>query len=161
MQVPVPLKNVHEATEPRLRGAIGESRPANESARRIRGVPDVHQRRAFERATVPPEQTLRFVVSAEGVNYVEASVVDISLDGIGILQAGPNVSLEAGMLLKGCRIEIPDGDSLVVDVEVRHTEAGVLADGTPAQRAGCRFLNLPQTSTRLIESIERLTGKKY
>ena len=119
-------------------------------------VPDSRERRASERAKVPLAHALRFVASADGVDYVEATIVDISLGGIGIMQTGPNVPLEAGMLLKGCRIEIPGGDAFIVDLEVRHTEQVALADGTPAQHAGCRFLNLPRQ-----EAIEQLTGKRH
>lgn len=109
-----------------------------------------HRRRAFERASVPPESPLRCVASAEGVDYFEASVFDISLGGIGLLQAGPNIPLEAGMVLRGCRIEYPGKDAIIVDLEVRFTGPAALADGSPAQRAGCRFLDLSLASTDLI-----------
>lgn len=119
-----------------------------------------HRRRAFERASVPPEAPLRCVAFAEGVDYFEASIFDISLGGIGILQAGPNIPLEAGMVLKGCRIECPGRDPIFVELEVRHAGPAALADGSPAQRAGCRFLNLPLGSTEVVELIGELLGKK-
>ncbi|HUK04154.1 MAG TPA: PilZ domain-containing protein [Burkholderiales bacterium] len=154
------LEGGHEAIEARTKQATGHRGPADETPGRVARVVDGGQRRAFERAKVPPERMLRFVASAEGVNYVEASILDISPGGIGILQAGPNVSLEAGMFLKGCRIEIPGEDPIIVDLEVRHTGPAVLADGTPAQRAGCRFLNLPHASANLLESVGQWAGRK-
>lgn len=118
------------------------------------------RRRAFERASVRPEAPLRCVAVAEGVDYFEASIFDISLGGVGILQAGPNIPLEAGMVLKGCRIECPGRDPILVELEVRHAGPAALADGRPAQRAGCRFLNLPPASTEVVELIAELLGKK-
>jgi c-di-GMP-binding flagellar brake protein YcgR len=116
-----------------------------------------HRRRAFARASVPPEAPLRCVASAEGVNYFKADIFDISLGGMGILQAGPNIALEAGMVLRGCRIECAGSDPIIVDLEVRHAGPAALADGSPAQRAGCRFLNLSLASH---ESIGQFIGKK-
>jgi len=118
------------------------------------------RRRAFERARVPPEPPLRCVASAEGVTYFEASIVDISRGGIGILQAGPNIALQAGMMLKSCRIECPDREPVILDLEVRHAGPAALADGRPAQRAGCRFLNLSPASAELIVSIGKFLGNK-
>ena len=118
------------------------------------------RRRAFERASVPAEPPLRCIASAEGVLYFEANIFDISLGGIGILQAGPNIALEAGMVLKGCRIECLGREPLRVDLEVRHAGPAALAGGGPAQRAGCRFLNLSPASMDQIELIAKIIGKK-
>ena len=115
-----------------------------------------HRRRAFERASVPPAAPLRCVASAEGVDYFEASIFDISQGGIGILQAGPNIPLEAGMVLRGCRIECPGRDPIIVDLEVRHAGPAALADGSPAQRAGCKFVDLSLASA---DSIGQFIGK--
>lgn len=116
-----------------------------------------HRRREFKRASVPTEAPLRCVASAEGVDFIEADIFDISLGGIGILQPGPNVALEAGMVLKGCRIECAGRDPIIVNLEVRHTGPAALADGRSAQRAGCRFLDLSLVSTELIG---QFIGKK-
>lgn len=116
------------------------------------------RRRASERAPVPPQPPLRCVASVDGVIYFEASVCDISLGGVGILQYGPDIALEAGTVFRDCRIESPGRDPLSVDLEVRYTGRVALADGSRAQRAGCRFLN---PSPALSYLISEYFGRKY
>lgn len=108
------------------------------------------RRRMFERAPVPPQSPLRCVASVDDVIYFEANIFDISRDGIGLLQYDPDIKLEAGTVFRGCQIERPGGDPVTVDLEVRYTGPAMLADGSPAQRAGCRFLNLSPASIDLI-----------
>jgi c-di-GMP-binding flagellar brake protein YcgR len=156
---------VADVDEGRIEFAAADPEPVEQggaAAIRLR-FPEIittHRRRAFARAGVPPEAPLRCVAAAEGVDYFEASIFDISLGGIGILQAGPNIPLQAGMVLKGCRIECPGRDPIIVELEVRHAGPAALAGGSPAQRAGCRFVNLPPVSAEMVELIEELLSKK-
>ena len=110
-----------------------------------------HRRRADERAPAPPQQALRCVVDEAGVMPFEATMENVSKGGIGFLQYDPAISLEPGTVLKGCRIESPGGDSVVVDMEVRYSQLMDLADGTQVQNSGCRFLNLSDAETTRIE----------
>ncbi|MFA5912484.1 MAG: flagellar regulator YcgR PilZN domain-containing protein [Burkholderiales bacterium] len=112
-----------------------------------------HRRRENERAEVPPQQALRCVVDEAGVMPFDGSMANVSKGGIGFLQYDPEISLEPGTVLKGCRIEGPGGDSIVVDMEVRYSTLITLADGRQVQSSGCRFMDLSPEETARIEEL--------
>ncbi|MBI3374426.1 MAG: flagellar brake protein [Betaproteobacteria bacterium] len=116
------------------------------------------RRRASERAPVPPQPPLRCVASVDDTIYFEATICDISLGGVGILQFGPDSALQAGTVIRNCRIEGRGRDLVSVDLEVRYTGPATLADGSPAQRAGCRFLS---PSPALADLIREFFGKDF
>ena len=116
-----------------------------------------HRRREAERADAPPQQELRCVVDEAGVMPFDATMANVSRGGIGFLQYDPEISLEPGTVLKGCRIEGRGGESIVVDMEVRYSQLITLADGKQVQSSGCCFLNI---SPEVTERIEKLFGLK-
>jgi c-di-GMP-binding flagellar brake protein YcgR len=111
-----------------------------------------HRRRAEERADVPPKKELRCVIDEGGVMPFDGIMTNVSKGGIGFLHYDPTISLEPGTVLKGCRI-YSDGDSIVVDMEVRYSQLIDLADGAQVQSSGCCFLNLSAEETARIESM--------
>jgi len=101
----------------------------------------------------PPHQELRCVVDAAGVMPFDGTMANVSKGGIGFLQYDPTISLEPGTVLKGCRIESPGGEAIVVDMEVRYSQLITLADGSPVQSSGCRFVDLSPEETARIEEL--------
>jgi c-di-GMP-binding flagellar brake protein YcgR len=136
------------AAEPRLTGA-------NEGAAGIKlRFPEIvagHRRREDERTEAPPQQELRCVVDETGVMSFDATMANVSKGGIGFLQYDPAISLEPGTVLKGCRIEGPSGDWIVIDMEVRYSQLMTLADGSQVQSSGCRFVNVSAEETTALE----------
>lgn len=125
---------------------------AGSAAIRLR-FPDAmssHRRRASERAPVPLQPPLRCVACVDDVIFFEATICDISQGGVGILQFGLDIAPEAGTVIRSCRIEGAGRNPVSVDLEVRYTGPVTLADGSRAQRAGCRFLNPTPVLTGLI-----------
>ena len=112
-----------------------------------------HRRRENERADAPPQVALRCIVDEAGVMPFDGTMANVSRGGIGFLQYDPEISLEPGTLLKGCRIEGPAGEAMFVDMEVRYSQLLTLADGRQVQNSGCRFLNLSPTETAQIEAL--------
>lgn len=112
-----------------------------------------HRRRENERAEVGPQQELRCVVDEAGVMSFDATMANVSKGGIGFLQYDAEISLEPGTVLKGCRIEGPNKNSIIVDMEVRYSQLQTLADGRQVQSSGCRFLNLSPEETVRIEEL--------
>lgn len=100
----------------------------------------IRQRRAHRRIGTLPGVPLRCIADAGGAISFEAEIVDISLGGIGAMIYDAGITLAPGTVLKGCKIVHPRGAVVEVDIEIRHTGIGALADGTPACRSGCRFL---------------------
>ena len=112
-----------------------------------------HRRREDERAEAPPRQQLRCLVDEAGVMPFDGTMANVSKGGIGFLQYDPTISLEPGTVLRGCRIESPGGDSIVVDMEVRYSQLVTLADGRQVQSSGCRFVDLSAEETARIEEL--------
>jgi c-di-GMP-binding flagellar brake protein YcgR len=112
-----------------------------------------HRRRADARTDAPAQRQLQCVIDEGGVTPFDGGIANVSKGGIGFLLYDPNISLEPGTILKGCRIDSPSGESIVVDMEVRYSQLVELADGRQVQSSGCRFLNLSSEKTARIEEL--------
>ena len=136
--------------------AAGPQRAEHEGRPAIRlRFPDIlvtQQRRAYERVSLQPRVPLQFVADAGGPISFDGAMVDLSAGGLGFLQYAPNITLEPGTLLKGCRIELPDRRPVTVDLEVRYSRLETLPDGGRAVRSGFRFVNSPPALQALLES---------
>jgi c-di-GMP-binding flagellar brake protein YcgR len=117
-----------------------------------------HRRRADERAEAPPKVELRCVIDEAGVMPFDGTMANVSKGGIGFLQYDPKISLEPGTVLKGCHIYSPDGDSIVVDMEVRYSQLVDLPDGTQVESSGCCFMNLSAEEEARIEQMFDLSS---
>ena len=136
--------------------AAGPQRAEHAGRPAIRlGFPDIlvtQQRRAYERVSLQPQVPLQFVADAGGPISFDGEMVDISAGGLGYLQYAPNITLEPGTLLKGCRIELPGRRPVTVDLEMRYSRMETLPDGSRAVRSGFRFVNSPPALQALLES---------
>jgi len=112
-----------------------------------------HRKRENERAEAPPQYALHCVVDEAGVMPFDGIMSNVSKGGIGFLQYDPEISLEPGTVLRGCRIDSPSGESIVVDMEVRYSQLVTLADGRQVQSAGCRFMHLSPEEAARIEAL--------
>ncbi len=112
-----------------------------------------HRRRADERMEAPTQNQLRCILDEGGVIPFDGTMVNVSKGGIAFLQYDPQISLEPGTVLRGCRIDSSNGDSIVVDMEVRYSQLVDLPDGGQVQTSGCRFLNLSPEATARIEEL--------
>ena len=112
-----------------------------------------HRRRADTRVEAPAEKQLRCIIDEAGVMPFDGTMVNVSKGGIGFLQYDPTITLEPGTVLRGCRIYSADGDSIVVDMEVRYSQLTDLGDDRKVQSAGCRFLNLSDEDAARIEQM--------
>lgn len=110
------------------------------------------QRRESERRPVVPQAPLHFVADEKGVISFDGYMMDISEGGIGFVQYSPNITLEPGTVLRGCRIEVPGGQAVTLDLEVRYSRPVTLPDGQAALRSGCRFVDVPAEARALLAS---------
>ena len=115
----------------------------------------LNHRRKQTRISVPEDVSLRCVADEGGVISFEARITDISLGGMGGLLYGGDIILEAGTILKGCRIIIPGGKAVIADLEVRYTKRIASPDGTSINRAGVRFVQKPDGIETLIDMFAR------
>ena len=120
--------------------------------------PDVladRQRREYDRTAVWPQVPLVCVADDGGILSFKGGLVDISIGGLGFLVYDPNITLEPGTVLKGCRIDPYNESPLVVDLEVRYSEMVDLADGTHAERSGCRVVERPESLKEFVASLSK------
>jgi len=109
------------------------------------------QRREHPRIPVPADVSVRCIADAGGIMPFEVRITDISLAGMGGMVYERGIQLTPGMILKGCRIMVPNHDAIVVDLEVRNSNQMTMLDGRPAARAGVRFVKRPRGIDKLID----------
>ncbi|QSX77845.1 flagellar brake protein [Agrilutibacter solisilvae] len=106
------------------------------------------QRRELMRREPPPGE-LRCRIPAraptEGRDHVSATIRDIGGGGLAVLVPESAMRLEVGEILRGCRLEVPDGGALEVDLEICHLRE-VTQRAASVQQAGCRFVDLSESA---------------
>lgn len=140
-----------------------------------------HQQAEVLRAVVPAEllrlqrrASYRLVTSlvdpikchiATDQGDIDATVVDLSVGGIGILAYRPEVFLHVGRLYPDCRLSVPNLGQFMVSLIVRNNYEVTLRNGRRSQRAGCQFIDLPvgleATLQRYITHAERARRNRY
>lgn len=114
-----------------------------------------YHRREHKRIRIPSDISLRCVAEANSALPFEARVVDISHDGVGFLSYDLGITLPPGTVLRNCRIILPSGDAVVVDLVVHHSAAMTRKDGSLAIRTGVRFIQRPSEIKELINMFIR------
>jgi len=110
-------------------------------------------RREQPRTPVPEDASLRCIADEGGIISFEARIADISPGGLGGLLYSADIVLEAGTILKGCRIIIPGHKAIIADLEVRYTKTITLPDGKSINRAGVRFVQKPDGIETLFDML--------
>ena len=113
-------------------------------------------RRQHERETAHPPLALRVEADAGGIMPFDARIIDVAAGGIGFLVYAESIILEPGTVLRGCRIQLPNGRITDADLEVRYSTPVTLPNGRRAMRSGCRFL---KPSPLLVEFCNRATRR--
>lgn len=136
--------------------AGGPQQAVHDGAPALRlGFPEIlvtRQSRAAERVSIHPQAPLHFVADAGGPISFDGVLIDISTAGFAFLQYSPNITLEPGTILKGCRIALPGCPPATVDLEVRYSRMDALPGGRHAIRSGCRFVDTPPELKALLAS---------
>lgn len=112
------------------------------------------------RINIPAELSLRCIADAQGFIPFESHITDISHDGLGGIIYDPDIKIEPGAVLKGCRIISPNASAVVADLEVRYVRLITLPDGSTANRAGFRFIQSPHEVDELINLFIQDLDKK-
>jgi hypothetical protein len=85
-----------------------------------------------------------------GLQAFASRLVDVSLDGIGVLITDPTIPLCAGTRLERARIRHAQADPFLVDLEVRHVTRHTLPNGKLVSRVGCRVLGPREMLEQLV-----------
>lgn len=100
----------------------------------------MNQRRAQARVHVPAEAPVNCDLRM-GLQSFPARVMDVSLDGIGMLVTDPTIPICAGTRLERARIRHPQCEPFFIDFEVRHVSRTTLPNGERASRVGCMVVS--------------------
>lgn len=112
------------------------------------------QRREFFRLNAPIARPLKcrmpLPLHDGGIRLFEATVLDVSVGGVGIVAPPEEIPFEAGQIIPDCRIELPEVG--IIDGTLRVCQLGVsFARDQARRRAGCEFVNLPGPQQTLIQ----------
>ncbi len=116
----------------------------------------LHYYREYTRINVPGNASLRCIAGEPDEEQLDLQVIDISQDGMGCILHMERNRLHKGMVLRNCRISLPNGKAINADLMVRHSHSVTLGDGTLAYRTGVRFVQTPQEIGPLIEQFVRV-----
>jgi flagellar brake protein len=111
----------------------------------------MQQRRANGRVLVPAQAPVQCELRLDMLSFA-ARVVDVSLDGLGVMLTDPAIPVCAGTRLQNARIRHPQTTPFLIDLEVRNVTRVTLKNGQRASRVGCRVLG----ERPVLESLIRL-----
>lgn len=102
-----------------------------------------------------PRIWVRVMADASGFLAFEGYLADVSDSGVALVYSS-EIALEPGTLLRGCRAELPRGDSVTFDVEVQYSQQVEIPEAlrperARANRSGCRFVGAP--NRRIVERL--------
>jgi c-di-GMP-binding flagellar brake protein YcgR len=109
----------------------------------------MQQRRSQGRVHVPAQAPVHAELRM-GLQSFPARVVDVSLDGLGMLITDPTIPLCEGTRLEHARIRHPQTKPFLIDFEVRNVTRVMLPTGESASRVGCRVTSPRGTLEELI-----------
>ena len=115
------------------------------------------QRREFFRVPMPVSNPVLCRIATEAGEVHEFRVTDMSLGGVGIVDAAMKLPLRIGDIFNGAELRVPGQRPLAVDLEIRNVSRHIFRDGTVGRRLGVAFQGLaPQGSTLLQRYLQRL-----
>lgn len=113
------------------------------------------QRREYYRLATPATQGVKcsFTVPGEGGAelHIDATVIDISGGGLAVMVPPEGAVFETDREFHNCRINLPDVGVIETRMRVRNLFRISAANGRPMLRAGCQFIQLPETQVSMIQ----------
>jgi len=114
------------------------------------------QRREYFRLTTPVTRPVKFVTAIRRSDgsalLVEASLLDISGGGIGLM-AAPSLAamLQRGAVLPDCKVTLPEEGLLVASLSVRNKLDVTTRGGAHYVRVGCQYIALPAARMTMVQ----------
>lgn len=109
------------------------------------------QRREYYRLIAPIRVPLHCAIPDLKGSPFEATVVDISVGGVGLGGFTPEMGLEIGQLLPACRVALPEQGTVISTLEVRNLQASNSRLGVPQVRLGAVFVDIPPPHQAMIQ----------
>ncbi|WP_292935030.1 flagellar brake protein [Noviherbaspirillum sp.] len=128
------------------------------------------QRREHYRIPTPVANPLRcsIHVPPDDIGGAGTTVIvtlkDISGGGIAIVDEKKMLDNTIGRIYKACRIDLPGGSQVVVDLQIRNSHDYTLTSGKSIRKLGCMFVDPPKPMMsavqRYITKLERERNAK-
>lgn len=164
---PVNLDTTHDGV--RVQFSVPAMQQVRQAGQCVLRAPLPHellrlQRRAYYRLATSLANPIRCRIDT-GQGVVEATVVDLSVGGVGILAYAPVAPLEVGRVYPHAQLSLPGLEAFELSLAVRCLFEITLRNGRRSHRAGCQFIALPPGMEaelqRIITRMERDMRRRY
>lgn len=96
--------------------------------------------------TIPPDD------AAHGASTtVVVTIKDISCGGIAIVDDRKVLDSTIGRVYSNCRVDLPSGTALQIQIQVRNSADLTLASGKSIRKLGCMFVDLPRPALSIVQ----------
>lgn len=112
------------------------------------------QRRNSYRVQTPHVNPLKCVIALPAGSkspLAEVIVLDISCGGISVIDHHPLVAMDPGATYNKCRLDLPGVGEIAFRMQVKDTYPFTLRNGLTCRRAGCEFLDMPESTTAMVQ----------
>jgi len=109
------------------------------------------QRREFYRVMTYRGYVRVPVETPYGMDYVKATLKDLSAGGVSISDESSRLDSEIGKIYHGCQLFLPDVQPITVSLQVRNTHVALKDGGKTALRLGCQFVEISHGEAALIQ----------
>ena len=112
------------------------------------------QRRSTFRIQTPQADPLKCVIALPPGNRpptAEVTVLDISCGGIAVIDHHPMLAMDPGAVYDRCALELPGVGKVEFRMRVRDVNNYTLRNGLVCRRAGCAFLDMPESTTAMVQ----------
>lgn len=112
------------------------------------------QRRSTFRIQTPQTEPLKCVITLPAGSRpatAEVTVLDISCGGIAVIDHHPMLAMDPGAVYDRCRLELPGFGEVEFRMRVRDVHNYTLRNGLVCRRAGCAFIDMPETMTSVVQ----------
>ncbi|MGE5523036.1 MAG: flagellar brake protein [Rhodospirillaceae bacterium] len=111
------------------------------------------QRRSQFRMQTPQADPLKCVITLPPGSRpatAEVTVLDLSCGGIAVIDHHPMLAMDPGAFYDKCRLALPGFGEVEFRMRVRDVHPYTLPNGLVCRRAGCEFINMPETTTAVV-----------
>jgi len=112
------------------------------------------QRRSSYRVQTPQINPLKCMIALPAGSkspFAEITVLDLSCGGVSVIDHHPLVAMDPGAIYNKCRLELPGVGEIAFRMQVKDTYPFTLRNGLTCRRAGCEFLDMPESTTAMVQ----------
>jgi c-di-GMP-binding flagellar brake protein YcgR len=137
-------------TAPRVHDALLEGRPVFHVSIPSRIVQA--DRRLHRRIQIPKVSAPVVIFKLPDGRQVKGRLADMSAGGIGVIGLASDKRVDTGTMVHNCLIQLSDGKSVLVDLEIRHAAILKGSNGKSTHRIGFRLLSRPKDFSDLLNA---------